>query len=181
MPHDGHPTDGGIGRQVASRARSFGMKIVYHSRRGVPDQETLGAIWIFDSAELMRASGVLVLACPYTPEARGFIDAHEIARARPGLILINVGRGDLAVDEDLISALKSGTLAAAGLDVLAGEPNLDRRYLDLPNVFITPHIGSSTEATRRAMGRALISGLTVWRHGGRPDNLFRSKDASAIA
>jgi glyoxylate reductase len=161
---------GEIGRAVAQRARAFGMSIAYHSRRRLaPDQEA-GARYVPDPVELLEVSDVLVLTAPSTPETRGFIRAETLSRARPGIIVVNVARGDLVVDEDLIGALRIGRVAAAGLDVFQNEPRFDRRYLDLPNAVLLPHIGSSTFEARRRMGGLLIEGLLAWRRGERPTN-----------
>ena len=161
---------GEIGRAIAQRARAFGMSIAYHSRRKLsPDQES-DARYIPDPIRLLEVSDVLVLAAPSTAETRGFVRAETLSRARPGLIVVNVARGDLVVDEDLIGALRSGRVAAAGLDVFQNEPRFDRRYLDLPNAVLLPHIGSSTLEARRRMGGMLIDGLLAWRRGERPTN-----------
>lgn len=107
----------------------------------------------------------LLLAAPSSVDTRGIVDADLLAAARPGLIVVNIARGDLVKDEDLIAALESGQVRAAGLDVFAGEPAVNPRYFELPNVFMLPHIGSSTVETRRAMGQILITGLEAWRDG----------------
>src|SRR5580658_6649741 len=102
---------------------------------------------------------MLVLAWPSTAETRRFINANTLAAAKSTLVLVNIGRGDLVDDEALIAALESGRIYAAGLDVFDGEPNLNPRYFDLPNVFMLPHIGSSTLEARLAMGETLVAGL----------------------
>lgn len=159
---------GGIGGRIARRAQAFGMTLSYTNRRPVPDAG--GAQFVPDAAELLAGSDVFVLACPSTPETRGFINARTLALVKPSLILVNVGRGDLIVDEALTAALRENRVQAAGLDVFAGEPQFDPRYLELPNVFMLPHIGSSTIEARLAMGQALIDGLLAWRRGERPSN-----------
>ena len=144
---------GEIGSAVADRARSFGMTIAYHNRRPTNDASAR----YFDNAdELVAQSDVLVLTAPSTPQTRGFINAARLARARPSLILVNIARGDLVIDADLIAALTKHRIFAAALDVFNDEPHLDQRYLDLPNAFLLPHIGSSTLEARAAMGESVI-------------------------
>jgi len=111
-----------------------------------------------------------VLACPATPETRGFLDARRIGWLKPGALVVNIARGNVVVDGDLIGALLEGRIRAAGLDVFNGEPRIDPRYHDLPNVFMLPHIGSSTVETRHRMGRILIEGISAWRAGVAPGN-----------
>lgn len=159
---------GDIGRRVARRARAFGMSIAYSNRR--PSAEADGAQFVSDPGTLVQVSDMLVLAWPSTAETRRFINANILAAAKSTLVLVNIGRGDLVDDEALIAALESGRIYAAGLDVFDGEPNLNPRYFDLPNVFMLPHIGSSTLEARLAMGEILVAGLLAWEAGIRSSN-----------
>lgn len=152
---------GRIGRAVAKRARAFGMAIAYHSRNRLPPALEDGATYHATLEGLFRASQVVSLHTPTTPETKGFINRQSLAWLPPGAVLVNTARGDQVVDDDLIEALASGRLAAAGLDVFAGEPNYDKRYLDLPNAYLLPHIGTSTEETRIRMGEDSIANLTA--------------------
>ncbi|MBW2497915.1 MAG: D-glycerate dehydrogenase [Deltaproteobacteria bacterium] len=161
---------GDIGGRIASRARALGMEILYCNRRPLPGDHPTGAIYRSSPDALFADSDVVVLACPSTPETRGLVDAALLAAARPGMILVNIARGDLVVDADLIEALRSGRVRAAGLDVFDGEPNVDPAYLELPNVFALPHVGSSTIEARLGMGRILIEALRSWSAGGSPPN-----------
>jgi lactate dehydrogenase-like 2-hydroxyacid dehydrogenase len=153
---------GSIGREIARRAAAFDMTVAYTNRSGLAAAKAGSARFLRDWRDLLRTSDVLVLACPSTAETRGFLNARNLLYARHGMILVNIGRGDLVVDDALIDALRCGRIGAAGLDVFAGEPLFDRRYLELPNVFILPHIGSSTREARRGMGRTLLIGLNEW-------------------
>jgi lactate dehydrogenase-like 2-hydroxyacid dehydrogenase len=161
---------GRIGKAVAARARAFGMTIHYCNRRRLPEAEERGAVFHADAARLLAAADVLLLASPSTAETRFWLDAQRIGQLKPGAIVVNVARGNLVVDEALIAALRDGRVRAAGLDVFNNEPALDPRYFDLPNVFMLPHIGSSTIETRRRMGRILIDGILAWRRGETPVN-----------
>ena len=151
---------GRIGLATAHRAAAFGMKIQYWAgRRRSEDFDRLGHEAIADLGDFLAQTDVLSLHCPSTPQTRGLVNRALIEQLPPCAVLINTGRGDLIVDEDVISALQAGHLGAAGLDVFNGEPDLDPRYRDLPNAFILPHIGSATEETRLAMGQLLMDGL----------------------
>lgn len=153
---------GEIGEAVAVRARAFGMAIAYHNRRR---RDGVDATFIPDADALMGASDVLLLAAPSTPETRGFVNAARLRTARPSLVLVNIARGDLVVDDDLIAALKERRIFAAGLDVFANEPDFDRRYLALPNLFMLPHIGSSTLEARLAMAESVIRSIRAFFAG----------------
>ena len=139
---------GRIGQAVARRAAGFEMRVIYHNRqRLAPDQEA-GASWV-GKEELLRQSDFLVLMLPYSPAVHHIIGAAEIARMKPSAHLVNVARGGIVDDNALIEALQQKRIAGAGLDVFENEPALDKRFLALDNVVLTPHIGSSTRATRR--------------------------------
>jgi glyoxylate reductase len=161
---------GRIGRVLATRARGFEMRIHYSNRRRLAPELEAGAQFHADPKEMFGQIDALVLLAPSSPETRGFLNAERIGWLKRGAIVVNIARGNLIVDEDLIAALRSGYLFAAGLDVFNGEPDLDPRYFDLPNVFMLPHIGSSTIETRRRMAAALIDQLRTWIAGGTPSS-----------
>lgn len=156
---------GDIGRRIAARARSFGMQIRYCNRRPLPPELALGAEYRPSLEALVADVDFLVLACPATDATRGIVNADLLARARPGLVVVNIARGDLVVDRALIDALQSGRVQAAGLDVFAGEPAVHPDYFDLKNVFMLPHVGSATVEARLGMGRILIEAIEGWRRG----------------
>ena len=157
---------GRIGRTVAQRARGFEMDIHYHNRSRLTPELEGDADYIGDLGEFLAASEFLVLCAPSTPETRGFVNTQTLAQLPDGAIVVNIARGDLVDDDALIAALQSGKLAAAGLDVFNGEPaNVDRRYFDLPNVFMVPHIGSAARQARTGMGMMLLDGFEALRAG----------------
>lgn len=158
---------GEIGRRVAQRARAFGMDVAYSNRREINGED---ARFQPDPRALIGESDVLLLAWPSTAETRRFIAADTLRLAKPSLILVNIGRGDLVNDSDLIAALKNGAIMAAGLDVFDNEPDLNPDYLDLPNAFLLPHIGSSTWEARLAMADILMSAIDTHLAGGTPSN-----------
>ena len=161
---------GKIGQKIATRARAFGMRVAYSNRHPLAEDLAEGARFYPEFASMLGDIDMLVLAAPATAQTRGIVNAKSLSAAKRGLMVVNIARGDLVVDDDLIDALENGTVSAAGLDVFAGEPNINPRYFDLPNVFMLPHMGSSTMETRRQMGLVLISALHDWRHGKVPAN-----------
>lgn len=158
---------GEIGRRVAQRARAFGMDVAYSNRREISGED---ARFQPDPRALVGESDVLLLAWPSTAETRRFIAADTLRLAKSSLILVNIGRGDLVNDSDLIAALKGGGIMAAGLDVFDNEPDLHPEYLELPNAFLLPHIGSSTWEARLAMADILISAIDTHLAGETPAN-----------
>lgn len=156
---------GRIGQAVAHRARAFGMTISYHNRNRLPPEQEGDAVYYPALDALLAQAQVLCLTAP--GGSAPLITAEKIALLPKGAVLVNSGRGTLVDDDALIAALQSGHVAAAGLDVFKGEPAFDLRYNALPNVFMTPHMGSATLETRTAMGmRALDNVFAVL--DGRP-------------
>jgi lactate dehydrogenase-like 2-hydroxyacid dehydrogenase len=146
---------GRIGQAVAHRARAFGMPVIYHNRNRLPPDQEAGATYYPSLDALLPHAQVLSLNAP-TAGSEPLIQARHLALLPRGAVLVNTGRGALVDEDAMIAALQSGHLAAAGLDVFRNEPDFDLRLRDLPNVFMTPHMGSATFETRMAMSlRAL--------------------------
>lgn len=143
---------GRIGQGVAKRAQGFDMAVHYHNRHRLDPAHEAGAIYHDSVESLFKVADFLCLQCPLTPETQGLLNAESIAWLPPGAVVINTGRGPVVDDAALIDALKSGRVAAAGLDVYAGEPDIHPGYRDLKNVTLLPHLGSATVETRNAMG-----------------------------
>jgi lactate dehydrogenase-like 2-hydroxyacid dehydrogenase len=150
---------GRVGQAVARRARGFGMKIHYCNSSKLPADVACDAVYHEDLSDLLRISQFLSLHAPETPQTRHFLNSKAISLLPPGAIVVNTARGGLVVDDDLIAALKSGRVAAAGLDVFEGEPKLDPEYVSLKNTFLLPHIGSATIETRTAMGMLALENV----------------------
>ena len=163
---------GGIGRAVAARAKGFDMEVHYHNRNRLPPELENGAEFHETPESLLRASHVLSFHAPLTPETQHFLTRERIELLPDRAIVVNTARGDLVVDEDLIAALKSGKLAAAGLDVYPGEPNIHPEYRRLWNTFLLPHMGTSTVETRNAMGFCALDNLDAVFAGRPPPNLL---------
>ena len=159
---------GRIGQAVAGRARGFGMELHYHNRQRLASGLEHGATFHEDLDGLLSHADILSLHAASTPQTHKFINTQTIAKLPKGAILINTARGDLVDDEAVIAALKSGHLAAAGLDVFDGEPNIHPGYRALKNVFLLPHLGSATVDTRNAMGFRALDNLDDFFAGRRP-------------
>lgn len=165
---------GRIGRAIARRgAHGFGMQVIYHnrSRLGVDAEAESGARHV-DKTTLLREADHLILVVPYSPSSHHAIGAPELAQMKRTATLTNIARGGIVDDAALAAALRDGTLAAAGLDVFEGEPQVHPALLGLSNVVLTPHIGSASIRTRRAMAALtidnLISALGQGPNAGRP-------------
>ncbi len=156
---------GRIGQAVARRARAFDMEIHYHNRaRLSPDREQ-GARFHANAEAMLPHCDFLSLNAPATAETTGFLNAARIGMLPDGAVVVNTARGPLVDDEALIAALKSGKLAAAGLDVFTGEPDINPGYRTLDNAFLLPHLGSATTETRNAMGFKALDNLDAFFAG----------------
>jgi glyoxylate reductase len=154
---------GRIGSAVARRAEGFDMRVFHNSRR----RERAG--WL-ELDELLSSSDVVSLHLPLSPETRGLLGRERLALLRDGACFVNTARGQLVDEEALVRELVAGRIDA-GLDVFAHEPAVPPDLLGLPNVVLTPHVGSATEETRSAMTRVLVDNLLALARGDEPPNL----------
>jgi len=162
---------GGVGRQVARLASEFGMEVVYtQRRRRDPATERELNVTYLAGDELLATSDVVSIHCPLTPETHHLIDAAALARMRPSAFLINASRGPVVDETALVAALRSGTIAGAALDVYEFEPRVSAELLSLDNVFLSPHLGSATLATRTAMTDVLVRQIEAHADGRSPDH-----------
>ncbi len=158
---------GGIGKQVARRARGFDMEIIYHNRKRDPEDSAYHARYVAFE-ELLETADFVTLNCPLTEETRGFIDEAALERMKPTAILVNLARGGVVDHDALFNALSKGSIAGAGLDVTEPEPlPRDHPLLSLDNLVIAPHLGSATTRTRQAMARRTVENLKAGL-AGRP-------------
>lgn len=160
---------GRIGQAIARRGvHGFGMKLIYHNRSRLP-AETEAALnaRLVSKDELLRQADHVMLVLPYSSESHHSIGAAELALMKPTATLTNVARGGIVDDQALAAALRAGTLAAAGLDVFEGEPQVHPDLLACSNVVLTPHIGSATAPTRRAMAQLAADNLVAYLTEGR--------------
>jgi lactate dehydrogenase-like 2-hydroxyacid dehydrogenase len=147
---------GRIGQAVAQRARGFNMKVLYSDVRRLPPEQEHGAEYFADFRQMLPRCEILTLHAPGGAATDRIMNRETFALLPKGAVFVNAARGGLVDEDALIEALRSGHLFAAGLDVYRTEPDFDTRLSELPNVFLTPHMGSATLETRNAMGfRAL--------------------------
>ncbi|RJR17926.1 MAG: D-glycerate dehydrogenase [Desulfobacteraceae bacterium] len=159
---------GRVGRVTARRARGFDMIIHYHNRRRLPPDLEEGAVFHPTPEDLMPHCDFLALHCISSPETYRMLNADRIALLPDGAIVVNASRGTVVDDDALTAALKSGKIAAAGLDVYNGEPVIHPEYRALQNTFLMPHIGSATKETRDAMGFRALENLDAFFAGREP-------------
>ena len=165
---------GRIGQATGHRAVGFSMEVLYTSRqRRLLFEHTTQARRV-DLKTLLRQSDFLSVHVPLNKETRHLIGAKELAMMKPGAILINTARGPIVDEAALAKALKSGRLAAAGLDVFEHEPRIHPGLLKLQNVVLLPHIGSATESTRRRMVETALRNCIAALKGEVPPNALNA-------
>ena len=163
---------GRIGQRLARIARlGFGMKVHYRNRNRLAPELEDGAVFHADDAGFLAASQVLCLLAPGGAATSGWLNADRIAALPRRAIVVNTARGTLVDDAALAAALRSGHVAAAGLDVFPREPRVPEVYLGLENVVLTPHIATATEETRDAMGNTVLDGIDAVLAGREPGNI----------
>jgi glycerate dehydrogenase len=156
--------EGSIGQAVARLARAFGMEVLFadHAPPKAPDVQFTA------QDELLRRSDVVSLHLPLTPATRNFIGAAELAKMKPGALLINTGRGGLVDERALAHALRSGALAGAGFDVLSVEPPENGNpllELDMPNFILTPHVAWAGRQAQQALADQAIDNVEAFVRG----------------
>ncbi|MEN5298067.1 2-hydroxyacid dehydrogenase [Brucella sp. TWI559] len=150
---------GRIGKAVAHRVEAFGLPISYHNRRKADD---VSYAYYPSLLELAQAVDTLILVAPGGAETEKAVNADVLSALGAEGVLINIGRGSVVDEDALAQALNDGTIAAAGLDVFADEPNVPQALLDAPNTVLLPHIGSASEKTRQGMADLVIDNLISW-------------------
>ncbi|MFO1300494.1 MAG: D-glycerate dehydrogenase [Burkholderiaceae bacterium] len=155
---------GRIGSAVARRARGFEMKILYHNRSRAANEAELGARRV-GLDELLREADHVVLVLPYSAATHHAIGARELAAMKPTATLVNIARGGIVDDAALVDALRAGRIAGAGLDVYENEPALHPGLLTVPNVVLTPHVGSATRSSRVGMAMLAAGNLVAFATG----------------
>ena len=160
---------GRIGTAVARRGRfGFGMRILYHNRHRSPDEAALHAEWR-SFEQLLAESDFVSVHVPLTDETRHLFDRVALERMKPSAVFVNVSRGAVVDEEALAEALAAQRIAAAGLDVFENEPRVHPSLLELSDrVVLTPHLGSATVATRRAMSRLCVENVLAVLAGDPP-------------
>lgn len=153
---------GRIGQAIATRLEAFGVAVHYHNRRKA---EGLAYVYHPTLVEMARAVDILIVVVPGGDATKNAINAEVLAALGKNGVLVNIGRGSTVDEDALIAAMNSGTIAAAGLDVFANEPNVRSEFFDLPNTVLLPHVGSASVHTRRAMGDLCVDNLVSWFSG----------------
>jgi glyoxylate reductase len=151
---------GRIGHAVARRAAGFELRVLYTQRHRAETEP--GEYRGLD--DLLSESDIVTIHAPLTPETRGLIDRHRLALLHDGACFVNTARGEIVDEEALVAELVSGRLRA-GLDVFANEPHVPEALLMLPNVVLTPHLGSGTRQTREAMTRIVVDNILAFERG----------------
>jgi lactate dehydrogenase-like 2-hydroxyacid dehydrogenase len=159
---------GRIGQAVARRARGFGMRILYTNPRRLPPELEQGATYFADLRAMLPQCDILSLHARGGPSTAGLMNTEMFALLPKGAVFVNTSRGALVDEEALLAALRSGHLFAAGLDVFHNEPAFDQRFAELPNTFLTPHMGSATIETRTAMGMRALDNIAAVLAGRPP-------------
>ena len=162
---------GRIGQAVARRGRGFGMDILYASRSPKPEAERALSARRVPLDELLAETDFVVLCVPLTSETRHLIGERELRLMKREAILVNIARGPVVDEAALVQGLREGRIRGAGLDVFEEEPQVHPGLLDLPNVVLTPHIGSATEETRRRMADLAADAVLAVLSGRTPPNL----------
>ena len=162
---------GRIAQAMARRAHhGFGMKIIFVDPYPPSDEviQKFNATQCESIDEVLANSDFVSIHCPGGKETYHLLNQEKLTKMKSGAFLINSARGDVVDNDALIEALKNGTIAGAGLDVFEGEPNLDKRFLELENAVLLPHLGSASTETRIAMGNRVLENLAAFEAGDTP-------------
>jgi glyoxylate reductase len=163
---------GRIGQAMARRGRGFDMEVLYYSRRRRPELEAQLGLQYRPLEELLAASDFVSLHVPLSEQTHHLIGERELGLMKKSAILINTARGPVVDQKALVAALRTGQIAAAGLDVFEREPiSLDNPLLELDNVVLIPHLGSATRPSRYEMGTTAARNLLAAVSGRKPPNL----------
>ncbi len=164
---------GAIGTAVARRARGFGMRVLYTKRHRLsPAEERERGVEFAPLERLLGESDFVSVLATQTPETHHLIGEPQLRRMKPTAYLINTSRGPLVDEAALVTALKERWIAGAGLDVYEQEPRVSAGLLDLPNVVLTPHIGSAEQDTRETIAGVVVDNILAFARGDRPPNVF---------
>ncbi|MEQ4204589.1 phosphoglycerate dehydrogenase [Actinopolymorpha sp. B17G11] len=152
---------GRIGVLVAQRLAAFGMKVVAYDPYVQPGRAAQMGVRLVPLDELLATSDAITVHLPKTPETAGIVGEAELAKAKPGAIIVNAARGGIIDEHALYVALKEGRVAGAGIDVFVTEPSTDSPLLELDNVVVTPHLGASTAEAQEKAGVAVAKSVRL--------------------
>jgi len=160
---------GRIGALIAERLRAFGVRVVGYDPYVTPTRAQQLQVELLSFDEVLRQSDFVTVHMPKTPETTGMIGAEQLALMKPSAFVINVARGGLIDEDALHTALTTGVIAGAGLDVFTSEPpatdSTASRLLDLPNVVVTPHLGASTDEAQEKAGVSVARSVKLALEG----------------
>ncbi len=164
---------GRIGTAVARRARAFGMQIHYHNRRRLHAdiENELDATYWESLDQMVNRVDILSINCPHTPSTFHLVNERRLKLMKPEAIIVNTSRGEVLDQNALTRRLRNGELAGAGLDVFERGLNINPRLVELPNVVLLPHMGSSTIEGRIEMGEKVLINIKTFADGHRPPDL----------
>lgn len=166
---------GRIGGMVAKRAKGFDMKVLYTKRTRDEGAERETGAEYSDIDRLLAECDFVSLHVPLNDETRGMINRDSFSKMKRGVILINTARGPIVREQDLVEALRNGTLGGAGLDVYENEPIINPELVGMENVIMTPHIASATHEAREAMGRLAVDAILQTFQDQMPPNIVNKE------
>jgi glyoxylate reductase len=179
---------GGIGREIAKRARAFEMDVVYTKRSRLSEEEerALGVRWAGDKDDILREADFVTIMASYNPSTHLMIGEREFSLMKRTAFFVNTGRGRIVDEAAMLAALREGRIAGAGLDVYwteppVGEPSPPEELFKLDNVILTPHIGSATWESRHEMARLATVNLLAMIAGETPPNLLNPEALQGAA
>lgn len=149
---------GGIGGEVAKRAKAFDMKVIYHNRHRLPAEKECGAEYV-SFEELLAKSDVLSLNLSLSPSTKHIISTEEFKKMKDGIVIINTARGALIDEDALVKALDAGKVRSVGLDVYEDEPKVHDALLKNEKVMLLPHLGTGTWETQKKMEDLVLDNL----------------------
>lgn len=162
---------GRIGSAVARRAKGFNMRVIYQNRSKNENAETETGAEYVDFETLLKESDFIVITAPLTDETRGRFGQGEFQKMKSTSIIVNVGRGPIIREAELASALKTGVIWGAGLDVFENEPEVNNELIELKNTVLVPHIGSASIQTREKMIDMAVTSVELALSGEIPKYL----------
>ena len=164
---------GAIGEAVARRARGFGMRILYTKRRRLDEaREAALGVEYRSMDDLLSESDYVSINASLSPETLHLIGERELRRMRPSAYLVNTARGPIVDEKALVKALEGKRIAGAALDVYEREPMVEPGLINLPNVVLTPHLGSAARETRERAAAIVVENILAVIEGRRPPNIF---------
>ncbi|PLX66807.1 MAG: D-glycerate dehydrogenase [Denitrovibrio sp.] len=162
---------GRIGQAVAKMASGFNMNIVYNSRSKKTQAELLTGATKVSFEDMVRKSDFVVITAPATEETKHKFTLETFKQMKSSAVVVNIGRGEIIKEKDLVTALQNNMIFSAGLDVYEFEPKIDEGLFKLDNVVLAPHIGSGSYATREAMAKLCCDSVLKVYKGETPKNI----------